>query len=363
MNSGYDKIYKFAGLLKNLVDTKPIDHAVLAKLRRGIGDSFDEVSPDFPSWLMDCVEDPQHYGKFALVGSLFAHHRLPSEESESLGKIFSKHKGSDSLEKRFKSLLEARGDELIKRLREIVGLSKSQEIPIHYGRLLWDIVNWDNPEQAVQFRWARDYWLDPAVYEQRKEEVENEWENEKASAEGKAKEQQNSSPGELRARIFTKYLQDLKGQKNRAALAHLRRGLDKPQGTIDMLPYVAPFLPEDRREYPAYFLIAALFALHPLYTEENYHDMGLVFRLLAGKKPTKEATQSLQRRFTALLDADRRDLANHLRQVVSAANSAKTQIPINYRQLLLDAIEWDNRSKRVQRRWAKSFFFDPKSTA
>jgi len=351
-----EQIYSFVYRLYAL-DNPPCNTAALAKLRRGIDESFDDVSPDLPPWLLDCLEDPNHLGKFALVGCLFAHNRLTTQ-NETLGKSFAKLKGSDSLEKRFISLLGAQGNELIQRLREIIGLAKSQEIPIDYGSLLRDILNWENPDQTVQFQWARDYWSDSTVYESLKQIVENDWKNEQASLKSKNKQKQELSHKKLQAMIFTKYLQGL--SENRAALAHLRRGLGKPQGTIDMLPYVAPFLPVDRREYPAYFLAASLFALHTLFTEQNYHDIGRIFRLLGERSSAKEATQSLQRRFTALLDANNEDIAHHLRQVISQAKSAKPPIAINYSQLLLDLIGWDNPSKQVQKRWAKSFFFDPK---
>ena len=357
-----EKINSFVYRLYAL-DNPPSNTAALAKLWRGIGDSFDNVSLDLPPWLLDCIEDPKQIGKFALVSSLFAFHRLPAQH-ETMGRSFARIKGSESLEKRFISLLDAQGNELIQRLREVIGLAKSQEIPIDYGSLLRDILSWENPDQAVQFQWARDYWSDSAIYEALKQEVENDWKNEQALLKSKTKQEQELKHNKLQAMIFSKYLQGLR--ENRAALAHLRRGLGKPQGTIDMLPYIAPFLPDDRREYSAYFLTASLFGTHPLFNEQKHHDIGQIFRLLGEKgekKASKETTQSLQRRFTALLDANRMDISHHLRQVISEANSAKPEIAVNYRQLLLDLIAWDSSSKHIQKRWAKSFFFDPKFIA
>jgi CRISPR system Cascade subunit CasB len=351
-----EKINSFVYRLYKL-DNPPSNTAALARLRHGIGDSFDDVSPDLPPWLLDCIEDPKQIGKFALVGSLFALHRLPAQH-ETMGRSFARIKGSDSLEKRFISLLDAQENELIQRLREIIGLAKSQEVPIDYGSLLHDILNWENPDQAVQFHWAREYWSDSALYESLKQIVESDWKNEQALLKSKSKQEQELKHNKLQAMIFSKYLQGLR--ENRAALAHLRRGLGKPQGTIDMLPYIAPFLPDDRRENYAYFFMASLFGTHPLFTEQKYHDIGQIFRLLGEKKASKEATQNLQRRFTALLDANSMDLGHHLRQVISAASSAKPEIAVNYRQLLLDLIDWDSPKKHIQKRWAKSFFFDPK---
>lgn len=338
---------------------KNADTAVLAKLRRGLGASFDQVSSEVSPWLAPFVHNTDNYGKFALVGNLFAHHRMHTQERETLGTAFAGMGRSDSLEKRFKSLLAARNDEIIARLREAIGLAKSHEVAINYHTLLWNLLDWENPNQPVQFRWAKDYWFDAALLAPWKQEVEKDLENEAALRKAAKKPEQKPSEKDIRARMFAKYLQSL--QKNRAALAGFRRGLDNSLGNIDMLPYIASFLPEDRLGYPAYFLTAALFGLHPLSTETAYHDMGRVFRFLAVQQPGKEATQSLQRRFTALLDANRRDIAHHLRQAIAQAKSARNPVAINYRRLLLDLIDWDNADKFVQRRWARHFFFEPKN--
>ena len=55
-----------------------------------------------------------------------------------------------------------------------------------------------------------------------------------------------------------------------------------------------------------------------------------------------------------LLDAPLDDLPFRLRQVVALAASA--DIGINWRSLLGDLLWWDHPARRVQRRWARSYF-------
>lgn len=345
------------------LEQKP-DTAALAKWRRGLGDSFGQISSAVLPELAHYSDDPAHYGRYALVGTLFARHRLHTAERESLGIAFKQLGQSDSLDKRFKTLLAARGDEIIVRLREAVGLAKSHEVAVDYASLLWDLLSWEDDGQVVQMRWAREYWFDAALRAPWEKTVQIALEKESERRKAAHRPERVPNPEEVDARIFAGYLQSLHKDRDRAALADLRQGLGKPWGTVDMLPYLAAFLPEQRRwEYPAYFLCAGLFGLHPLATDDAGHDMGRVFRFLGLQQAGKEASQSLQRRFTALLDANRRDLAHHLRQAASQAKSVKTPVAINYWRLLLDMVDWDNINKSVQRRWAKHFYFEPDTKA
>ena len=63
---------------------------------------------------------------------------------------------------------------------------------------------------------------------------------------------------------------------------------------------------------------------------------------------------SLDRRFEALLDSDREQLPFRLRQAVRLANASK--IGINWQQLLLDVINWEQAERRTQLQWARSYF-------
>lgn len=148
--------------------------------------------------------------------------------------------------------------------------------------------------------------------------------------------------------------------KNLAALAALRRGLGKRPGEVpDVFPYVVPYiaswLPRQRQD--DYFLVASLFATHPRLwahpDDPRAHEptnLGASLRLLS----TAIAGGSVEKRFTALLNAEREDLPEHLRHAVSLLKSH--DIPLDWLQLLLDLRGWDWESHRIQREWARAFW-------
>jgi len=150
---------------------------------------------------------------------------------------------------------------------------------------------------------------------------------------------------------FIEYLQRL--VDDRAALAHLRRGLGQPPGTEpQMFPYVAPWIGqnEPRRVEQAYYLVAALFAYHTLTTGDG--NMGDHFARLRNQQ---EDATALERRFVGLLAAHPDDLHRfHLRQVVSYLKSH--DIPVNWTQLLADMRAWGHPTRYVQTEWARAFW-------
>ena len=64
--------------------------------------------------------------------------------------------------------------------------------------------------------------------------------------------------------------------------------------------------------------------------------------------------EGVDRRMAVLLDAPADDLGFRLRQVVALAAAA--DMGINWRSLLSDLLWWDHPARRVQRRWARSYF-------
>jgi CRISPR system Cascade subunit CasB len=156
---------------------------------------------------------------------------------------------------------------------------------------------------------------------------------------------------------FIEALVELYEQEGRAALAALRRGLGRPPGeTIEMHPYVAPFTQRlSRKQEDAYYLIAALFGLYPgeSWTSSKgrlYTNLGASFRWFANDSNS----ESVERRFVALLNAHTEDLSEHLRQTISLLKSQ--DIPVDWRQLLHDVINWDDDDRFVQRNWSKAFW-------
>ena len=152
---------------------------------------------------------------------------------------------------------------------------------------------------------------------------------------------------------FVAYLQKLADQEERGALASLRRGLGHPPGTApEMFRYVIPHLPTEvsRTQEAAYYLVAALFALHPKSCEN-----GNIGDHMAHARDGNN-DDAIERRFTALLMAHPDDLPDHLRQAISFLKSK--DIPVNWEQLLRDLQNWDNPDWRtgVQKRWARYFW-------
>jgi CRISPR system Cascade subunit CasB len=158
---------------------------------------------------------------------------------------------------------------------------------------------------------------------------------------------------EERAHPFVEYLESKRD--DRGALAALRRGLGHPPGTVaDMYPYVVPRLPSDapRWKEEAYYLVAALFAYHPL--EGGRGNMGNHFART--RDPGGDNT-AIERRFTALLATHPDDLDFHLRQAVSFLKSK--DVPVNWHQLLPDVMAWGHPERYVQQRWARAFWGRP----
>lgn len=67
--------------------------------------------------------------------------------------------------RRLRSLLDATQDELEPHLRGVIALATSAGIPIRWGRLLTDLLGWENTERRVQRRWARAFWGAPQEHD------------------------------------------------------------------------------------------------------------------------------------------------------------------------------------------------------
>lgn len=172
---------------------------------------------------------------------------------------------------------------------------------------------------------------------------------------------------------FVEYLMSLHERDDRGALAHLRRGLGKPLGSVvDMFPYIVPWT-HDLFEAQAnmYYLVAALFAYHPMNTDNgNFGDTCLQISHSArskhskaqegeqdkekGKKYDTPENDSLTKHFMALLNAHVDDLDVHLRRMIALAKS--NDIPVNWAQLLDDICKWDHPERYIQRRWANAYW-------
>lgn len=152
---------------------------------------------------------------------------------------------------------------------------------------------------------------------------------------------------------FINYLRSLADDdRRRGALAALRRGLGKPLGAEpSAYRYVVPFLsPSASKTHEnAYYLVAALFSLHPgeLTTGNMGDHLGIIRR-------TSESAESIDRRFSALLSCHSDDLPVYLRQMISILKSK--EIDVNWDELLADLIQWNYQDRRIQKKWARGFW-------
>lgn len=161
---------------------------------------------------------------------------------------------------------------------------------------------------------------------------------------------------------FVESLADLYRRNDRAALAALRRGLGKAPGeAMEAYRYVARFAA--RCKYPSQeeslYHVATLFGLYPSDSRSGNDSMttnlGASLRELKGKLDSG----GVERRFVALLNSHRDELADHLRQIISLLKSK--DVTINWLRLLVDINRWDNDDRRVQREWAKAYWRDDRN--
>jgi CRISPR system Cascade subunit CasB len=181
---------------------------------------------------------------------------------------------------------------------------------------------------------------------------------------------------------------------DRAALAALRRGLGQPPGAVPEMFQHVPELARigEEREREA-FLVASLFAWHPCawpagmgdeerarpWRSQNFgNSLAQLVAALSLRQRSRPAVASVppgtrsdsgerpvsasqarpqpgvERRFVALLAADREDVGEHLRGLVGLLR--QHDVPINWLQLLRHLGAWDRPDRDVQRRWARSFW-------
>jgi CRISPR system Cascade subunit CasB len=148
---------------------------------------------------------------------------------------------------------------------------------------------------------------------------------------------------------FIAHLEALRDRGERGALAALRRGAGSLPGTVAaMYPHILPWVPRQRWTEDTAYLIGSLFALHP--QPRGTGNLGRALSMIPGQ------TESLEKRFVALLNSHREDLPHHLRQAVSLLKSSEIPVPLDWRQLLRDILHWDHEKRFVQREWAREFW-------
>jgi len=60
--------------------------------------------------------------------------------------------------RRFQHLLAAAGEEIFGRVMRLLMRCKSEEIPINYAQLLYDLSRWQYASDSVRTQWATSFW-------------------------------------------------------------------------------------------------------------------------------------------------------------------------------------------------------------
>ena len=156
---------------------------------------------------------------------------------------------------------------------------------------------------------------------------------------------------------FLRHLTEL-AERDRGALAHLRRSLGFPPGAYPpAFPSVERFVGHDQRaddpRRKALYLTAGLFAAHPA------HRAGTSFARALGRIGHDRQSPSIEQRFIALLGTEPDELSYHLRQGISLL--AADDAPCDYARLLDDLSQWLNpfaneHRDQIRQRWARDFY-------
>ena len=151
---------------------------------------------------------------------------------------------------------------------------------------------------------------------------------------------------------------------DRKAYAELRRSLGyKPGYYIPAIPYVEPFAVSEKYPRESIYLFAGLYCLanRPLEGEEPPKEQDEKPGLgasIGSLYMARDKSGSIEKRFIRLLDADREQLPNRLRQMIMLLKS--NDIGINWKALLKDLFNWYKPSKKVQHKWARQFYMQEK---
>ena len=146
-------------------------------------------------------------------------------------------------------------------------------------------------------------------------------------------------------------LLSLKNTGNRAKLAALRRGASDPFNNFEALSIIGKVLPDQRDStFKNSMLLATLFAVNPLHREDR--NLGAALRKV--RNSLVVGAESLDGRFTLLLNAEYEDLPHHLMQTFRFL--ANREIGIDFQKLFDDLKYWAHRDKFVQLRWAKEYW-------
>lgn len=141
--------------------------------------------------------------------------------------------------------------------------------------------------------------------------------------------------------------------EKREAIAKLKQGM-AGQGALNLssLEVIGKYMPKDldEGEVKIYLLVASLYSIHPSHSEVKSYGRSL--KML--RDSLSSGTDSLDERFTRLLNSELEDLQFQFRQFGTMLSAA--EIPVDYAQMLSDLMDWAHPSRRTQIKWARDYF-------
>ena len=145
-----------------------LDAGALAVLRRSLAKEPGKDPKAFPYVEPFVAKAPSWTRKaYYLLAGLFAWGAVREGErfkakgyplGGAVFKLYERRDQSPSVEQRFIALLDSDEEELPFRLRQMISLIKSEEIPLDWERLLQDIEQWGAESRWVQERLAREFY-------------------------------------------------------------------------------------------------------------------------------------------------------------------------------------------------------------
>lgn len=151
-----------SGFIEWLEGLNAKDSKVRAVLRRSLAFDPAMFPPAYP-YVEPRLSDARVWRRemFYLVAGLWAAHWTQGRTGVpmTIGRACAAHQianGTASTERRFISLLDADGDQLPHRLRQLISLLK--EHPIDFDALLTSLLYWNEDQKSTQNAWARDFY-------------------------------------------------------------------------------------------------------------------------------------------------------------------------------------------------------------
>jgi CRISPR type I-E-associated protein CasB/Cse2 len=141
---------------------------------------------------------------------------------------------------------------------------------------------------------------------------------------------------------------------DRAAMSHLRRGLDKPLDyTLGRLGWLFAGVPESFEDLDlrSAVCVAGLFAW---IKGASWQERGITFGAAFGADLGQDEKARRERRFIDLLDTDAAELPIKLRQAMTLI--ARTGFGLDWGLLIRQLQKWSDPERRVQQQWARGFW-------